>query len=290
MGRLTARTRIRRFDAAGQIDARADRLAGEEPLEIRLDGDDFAVAMRTPGHDVELVHGFLLSEGIIDRASAVRSIDFASGLDPDGSRNYNVAEVRLGPEARRQAPGRQVYTSSACGICGTASLDAVRKASHHPVCHHTADRGLITSEALLTLPDRLRAEQRIFDATGGTHAAALFRMTGPDEPVLICAREDVGRHNAMDKLLGRALLDGLPPLEDCVVQVSARASFELVQKLAMAGAPLLSAVSAPSSSAVEVGEELGITVVGFNRGRTCNVYSRPGRIIGAGQSHDQPSV
>lgn len=277
MRRRSVRTRVHRFDASGGVDARADQVAGEEPLEIRLNGEEFAVAMRTPGHDVELIHGFLLAEGVIRRAEQVRSIDFASGLDPDGTRSYNVAEVRLDPTAARVSPPRRVYTSSACGICGTASLDAVRRHSAFPV---PRPRILITSAALLQLPDALRDQQRLFGATGGTHAVALFRMRDPDTAEPVVAREDVGRHNAMDKVLGRAMLDDLLPLADTVLQVSARASFELVQKAAMAGAPLLSAVSAPSSLAVQTGREQGVTVVGFNRGTTCNAYAHPERIGG----------
>ncbi len=283
MARVTVRTRVHRFDAGGEVFARADKLAGEEPLEIRLDGAEFAVAMRTPGHDVELVHGLLLAEGIITGREDVVEIDFASGLDPDGSRNYNVARVCLADAARgRRAPvARQVYTSSACGICGTASLEAVRKVSSHPVAH-PEHSPLIAPAALLRLPDRLRAEQSQFEATGGVHAAALFRVPeDASDPELLVVREDVGRHNAVDKVIGRALAEDRLPLRRTILQVSGRASFELVQKAAMAGIPVLSAVSAPSSLAVDLGREEHITVVGFNRGRTCNVYSHPERIAGA---------
>lgn len=281
MSRLTVRTRVHRFDADGEITARADRLAGEEPLEIRLNGEQYAVTMRTPGQDVELIHGFLFSEAVITEAAQVRSIDFASGLDPDGRRNYNVAQVRLAPEVTTAPRPRRVYTSSACGICGTSSLDAVRQTPAAAVCRHMAQStqtGLLSPAAVLALPDRLRAEQRIFDTTGGAHAAALFRVRERGDLELMVAREDIGRHHALDKALGWALLKGLLPLHDVVVQVSARASFELVQKAAMAGAPVLSAVSAPSALAVEVGDDLGVTVIGFNRGRTCNVYTHPERL------------
>lgn len=281
MSRLTVRTRVHRFDADGEITARADRLTGEEPLEIRLNGEQYAVTMRTPGQDVELIHGFLFSEAVITEAAQVRSIDFASGLDPDGRRNYNVAQVRLAPEVTTAPRPRRVYTSSACGICGTSSLDAVRQTPAAAVCRHMAQStqtGLLCPAAVLALPDRLRAEQRIFDTTGGAHAAALFRVRGSDDLELMVAREDIGRHHALDKALGWALLKGLLPLHDVVVQVSARASFELVQKAALAGAPVLSAVSAPSALAVEVGDDLGVTVIGFNRGRTCNVYTHPERL------------
>ena len=300
--RVTVRTRVHRFDATGEVSARADRLAGEEPLEIRLDGEEFTVAMRTPGHDVELVHGLLLAEAIITRRSDVREIDFASGLGPDGSRNYNVARVRLDPgvHERRSPTRRQVYTSSACGICGTASIEAVEKQSAHPVEPPAPGRPLIDPAALLRLPERLRAEQSVFDATGGVHAAALFRVpgdgrpaedpaagrttaagtcpAGPAEPELLVVREDVGRHNAVDKVIGWALAADLLPLHRTILQVSGRASFELVQKAAMAGIPVLSAVSAPSALAVDLARDTGLTVAGFNRGRTFNAYSCTERI------------
>lgn len=288
--RVTVRTRVHRFDATGEVSARADRLAGEEPLEIRLDGEEFTVAMRTPGHDVELVHGLLLAEAIITRRADVREIDFASGLDPDGSRNYNVARVRLDPgvHERRPPTRRQVYTSSACGICGTASIESVEKQSAHPVEPPAPGGPLIDPAALLRLPERLRAEQSVFDATGGVHAAALFRVpgedasaAGPAEPELLVVREDVGRHNAVDKVIGWALAADLLPLHRTILQVSGRASFELVQKAAMAGIPVLSAVSAPSALAVDLARDTGLTVVGFNRGRTFNAYSHTARIAGA---------
>ncbi|WP_029090117.1 formate dehydrogenase accessory sulfurtransferase FdhD [Brevibacterium album] len=318
MTRMTVRTRAHRFDANGLVRARADRLAGEEPLEVRLDGEQFTVTMRTPGSDVELVMGFLLTEGVITHRDQVREIDFSAGLDPDGSRNLNVAGVSLepgtwDPVTYRQ---RQVYTSSACGICGTASIEAVQKVSRYPLGRL---RPFVEPATLLGLPDALRAEQALFDSTGGVHAAGLFRIIdlpaapdsaealdageapaggglsgaagseeeasavpppAPQQTELLCLREDVGRHNAVDKVLGWALKEDLLPLGDTVLQVSGRASFELVQKAAMAGIPVLSAVSAPSSLAVDLGQELGLTVVGFNRGRTFNAYSALERIRG----------
>lgn len=279
MVRATVRTRVHSFAAAGEVRARADVLAGEEPLEIRLDGEEFAVAMRTPGADVDLVFGLLLAEGVIVAAADIREIDFSTGLVPDGSRDLNVARVRLAPEAGLRAAartGRNVYTSSACGICGTNAIEGVAKASAHPV---PAARPLLAPARILELPELLRAQQPTFERTGGIHGAGLFRCPDPTgAPELLAAAEDVGRHNAVDKALGRALREGLLPLGDCVLQVSSRASYELVQKASMAGVPVLSAVSAPSSAAVELGRQLGLTVIGFNRGRTFNAYTGLERI------------
>lgn len=280
--RRVVRSRVHRFDASGEVRARADALAGEEPLEVRLDGEQFTVTMRTPGDDVELVAGFLLSEGVITSMADIVEIDFASGLDPDGSRNYNVAAVRLQPGVwdRETFRARQVYTSSACGICGTASIEAVRKESAYPVT--APEPGFISPTAVLALPELLRSHQSLFDATGGVHAAALFAAPEAGEadgaPELLVLREDVGRHNAVDKVLGWALEQKLLPADRAVLQVSGRASFELVQKAAMAGIPMLSAVSAPSALAVDLGRELAVTVIGFNRGSTFNAYSHEQRL------------
>ncbi|WP_058955106.1 formate dehydrogenase accessory sulfurtransferase FdhD [Kocuria rhizophila] len=266
--------RVRTYDATGQRSVGPDRLAGEEPLEIRLDGEQFTVTMRTPGDDFELVTGLLLSEAVITEVSHVVKMDYRSGVDQDGHRTYNVVDVRLSPQAPGPDRGarRQVFTSSSCGVCGTPSLDTVEKPSAHPVAR---PRPLLSAARLVALPDELRGHQRVFDATGGVHAAALFPV-GRDEPLVV--REDVGRHNAVDKVVGWAVQRGLLPLHEVVLQVSARASFELVGKAAMAGIPVLSAVSAPSALAVATGRERGVTVVGFNRRGTCNVYCHPERI------------
>ena len=290
--RRTVRTRVRRFGEDGLLDARADALAGEEPLEVRLDGEQFTVTMRTPGDDVELIAGFLLSEGIVRDWVQIRQIDFAAGIDPDGTRNLNVARVSLepgtwDPEVYR---ARQVYTSSACGICGTASIEAVQRSSAFPILLDAMSEDgpvaapLVTAKTLLGLPDALREEQTLFGSTGGVHAAGLFRMVREgagvaDRAELLAVREDVGRHNAVDKVIGWALQQGMLPLHDTVLQVSGRASFELVQKASMAGIPMLSAVSAPSGLAVDLGREQGITVVGFNRGTRFNAYSHHERIV-----------
>ena len=296
--RRTVRTRVRRFGEDGLRDARADALAGEEPLEVRLDGEQFTVTMRTPGDDVELIAGFLLSEGIVRDWAQIRQIDFAAGIDPDGTRNLNVARVSLepgtwDPEVYRT---RQVYTSSACGICGTASLEAVQRSSAFPILLDAMSEDgpvaapMVTAKTLLGLPDALREEQTLFGSTGGVHAAGLFRLVRDEtaetgeagvahRTELLAVREDVGRHNAVDKVIGWALQQGLLPLTDTVLQVSGRASFELVQKASMAGIPVLSAVSAPSGLAVDLGREQGITVVGFNRGTRFNAYSHHERIV-----------
>lgn len=296
--RRAVRARVHRFDATGEIAAGPDSLAGEEPLEVTLDGAQFSVTMRTPGNDVELVAGYLLSEGVVATMDDIVEIDFSAGLAPDGSRNYNVAQVRLRPGVwdAASAPARSVYTSSSCGICGTAAIDAVTKASAYPL---TAGSGvndrdaprvdedgeivfppLITPARVGELPDRLREGQAVFDKTGGVHAAALFAVSAdPDaEPELLVTREDVGRHNAVDKVIGWAMANRALPLSQTVLQVSARASFELVQKSAMAGIPLMSAVSAPSALAADHGRSAGVTVVGFNRGGRFTVYAHPERI------------
>lgn len=272
MVRVTRSWRVTRLRSDGTARSRADVLAGEEPLEVRLDGRPFTVTMRTPGHDFELVAGFLVSEGVVADREQIRSMDYRSGIAAGGERDYNVVDVRLaaGVSLPDTSLERHVYTSSSCGICGTASIEAVRKTSRYAVAQ---DPLTLPLDVVLGLPAQLRAGQVVFDRTGGVHAAGLF--VGGE---LVCLREDVGRHNAVDKVVGWALLEGRLPMAGSVLQVSGRASFELVQKAAMAGVPVLSAVSAPSALAIELGEELGVTVIGFNRGETLNVYTRPDRI------------
>ena len=280
MARVTKPWRVTRLRGDGSIRVRADILAGEEPVEIRLAGNSFSVTMRTPGHDFELVAGFLVSEGVVVDREQIRSMDYRSAIAPTGERDYNVIDVRLaeGVPLPDTSMERHVYTSSSCGVCGTASIEAVRKTSPYAV---SQDSLRVPLSVLLALPDQLRSEQSVFDRTGGVHAAGLF-VDGQ----LVCLREDVGRHNAVDKVVGWALLEGRLPLTGTVLQVSGRASFELVQKAAMAGIPVLSAVSAPSALAVELGEELGLTVIGFNRGETLNVYTRPDRVA-VGEEDEQ---
>lgn len=278
MKRAVVRCRVQTMSASGEVRQRPDQLAGEEPLEIRLAGRPFSVTMRTPGQDFDLVAGFLLSEGVIWEADHIRRMDFGTGVGPDGLKDFNTVEVTLAPGVPLPDTSleRHVYTSSSCGICGTASIEAVRKASQHevkfdPLSVHVTD--------VLELPSRLRRVQPNFDRTGGVHAAAVFAQDADGRGLtLVCSAEDVGRHNAVDKVLGKAVLQGWLPLSGTVLQVSGRASFELVQKAAMAGVPIISAVSAPSSLAVELGVERGLTVVAFNNGSTLNVYSHPDRV------------
>ncbi len=267
MGRLSVRRPILRISPEGSV-RRQDSLAAEEPLEIRVDGKPLSVTMRTPGHDVELAHGFLLTEGVIGSRDDVLAARYCDSVDDAGRNTYNVLDVDLAPGVERPDPSleRNFYTTSSCGVCGKASLDAVRlKTRFSPA----ADPVSVAPAVLSTLPDTLRAAQKLFDSTGGLHAAGLFTAAGE----LLIAREDVGRHNAVDKVLGWALLDGRIPAGGTVLMVSGRASFELVQKAVMSGVPVLSAVSAPSSLAVELAVESGMTLVGFLRGETMNVYS-----------------
>lgn len=267
-----------RLDRAGSAaaDTRVDLLAGEEPLEIRIGGRPFTVTMRTPGNDFDLAAGFLVGEGVVAGADDIAEISYGPGVDADGLASYNIVEVRLADGVTPPDPesARQVYTSSSCGICGTSSIEAVTKRSTHPVADDDVSVPLAT---LLSLPAALRAGQQQFRRTGGTHAAGLFAMVG-GQAELLYLREDVGRHNAVDKVIGAALRDGRLPLRHTVLQVSGRASFELVQKASMAGIAVLAAVSAPSALAAELAAETGVTVAGFSRGDSINVYSRADRI------------
>lgn len=279
--RAVVRCRVQTMSATGEIRERPDQLAGEEPLEVRLAGRPFSVTMRTPGQDFDMIAGFLLSEGVVWDAEHIRRMDFGRGVGPDGLKDFNTVEVTLAPGVSLPdiSLERHVYTSSSCGICGTASIDAVRKSSRYEVKY---DPLRVPVQHILELPTRLRARQANFDRTGGVHAAAVFvDDDGSGVLRLVSSAEDVGRHNAVDKVLGRALLQGQLPLRGAVLQVSGRASFELVQKAAMAGVPILSAVSAPSSLAVELGVEQGLTIVAFNNGETLNIYSHPDRIRSA---------
>ncbi len=272
-GRLVRRTRVARYAADGTSMGREDSLAVEEPLEVRVNGSSFSVTMRSPGDDFDLVGGFLVSEGVVWSSEQLASMRFCAGTDEQGLQTFNVIDAELSPGT---APPdlsleRHVYTSSSCGICGTASIDAVHKATHFGL----TDDDTPWSPALLgSLPDRLREHQRVFDRTGGVHAAGLFAPDGE----LLCLREDVGRHNAVDKVVGWALREGRLPLRGTALQVSGRASFELVQKAHMAGIPVLAAVSAPSSLAVEHAESAGMTLLGFSRGGGFNVYAGDHRI------------
>jgi FdhD protein len=271
---LTVRRPVLRLGPGGQQRRRPDSLAAEEPLEIRVSGTPLSVTMRTPGHDVELAHGFLLTEGVVASPDDLLSARYCDSVDDQGRNTYNVLDVDLatGVEPPDTSLERNFYTTSSCGVCGKASLDAVKLKSRFSPA---ADGLRVDYATLVGLPDALRAAQKVFASTGGLHAAGLF--TGDGE--LLVAREDVGRHNAVDKVLGRALLDGRIPATGTVLMVSGRASFELVQKAVMAGVPMLSAVSAPSSLAAELADEAGLTLVGFLRGESMNVYTRPERIL-----------
>ena len=273
MGRVTARRSVRRITADGEI-SRPDSLAVEEPMEIRVGGRALAVTMRTPGNDIDLAHGFLLTEGVIGDRADISVARYCDGVDEQGRNTYNVLDVTLAAGVAPPEVGveRNFYTTSSCGVCGKASLDSVKLRSRYSPAN---DPVQVSTDMLATFPDRLRHAQRVFDSTGGLHAAGLFTAAGE----LLVVREDVGRHNAVDKVIGWAVRSARVPLTGCALMVSGRASFELVQKAVMAGIPVLTAVSAPSSLAVELAAEAGATVVGFLRGRSMNVYSRPDRVV-----------
>ncbi|WP_125078224.1 formate dehydrogenase accessory sulfurtransferase FdhD [Mycobacterium sp. P7213] len=270
----TQRRRVSRR-VGGEATQRLETLAVEEPLEIRLGGVPLTVTMRTPGSDVELAQGFLLSEGIIAGRDDVLSARYCG--ESDGPNSYNVLDVTLAPNVPPPVVdiSRNFYASSSCGICGKASLDAVRLASRY---HPGDDPVGVSAAALTAMPDQLRAAQDVFASTGGLHAAALFDFT--DGGAMQVVREDIGRHNAVDKVIGWALERRRIPLAGTVLLVSGRASFELTQKAVMAGVPILAAVSAPSSLAVDLAGECGLTLVAFLRGDSMNIYSRADRITG----------
>ena len=252
---------------------RPERLATEEPMEIRAGGpgqDPVAVAvtMRTPGHDFELAVGFLAGEGVIASRAEVVSVRYCE-LPPGEPQHYNVVSVGLTHPVDEEALRRHFYATSSCGICGKASLEQLEVR-----CTTLPPGPPLAASVILRLPGALRSAQRIFEQTGGLHAAGLFDREGR----LVAVREDVGRHNALDKLVGRALLAGELPLSDRILMLSGRVSFELVQKAAVAGVPVVCAVSAPSSLAVETADALGMAVVGFVRGTGFNVYCRPERV------------
>lgn len=278
--RPTSQTPVRVWavDATGARE-RPDSLATEEPLEIRLRAGSartsVAVTMRTPGADFELAVGFLYGEGVITSRDEIRRISYCVDPDIDPEQRYNVVNVDLRAPTLPDlgALDRHFYTSSACGVCGKASLAAL----HVRGCPSLDAGPLVTPDFLRGLPDKLTAAQGIFRATGGLHAAALFDVSGQ----VIAVREDVGRHNALDKLIGWAVLQGRVPLSQHIVLVSGRASYELVQKCVAAGVPLLCAVSAPSSLAVTIASEFHMTLVGFLRGDRFNIYTRPERVRSA---------
>lgn len=275
MGRVTVRRPVLRLSEEGSR-RRQDALAAEEPLELRVAGKALTVTMRTPGHDVELAHGFLLTEGVIGATADVSTARYCDGVDDQGRNTYNVLDLALAPGVEPPDTGveRDSYTTSSYGVCGKAALDAVKlKTPFSPA----ADACRVSPETLVTFPDKLREQQRVFEPTGGLHAAGIFAADGE----LLVVREDVGRHNAVDKAMGWALLNGRVPPAGTVLMVSCRASFELVRKAAMAGVPVLAAASAPSSLAVDLADEQGITLIGFLRGTSMNVYTHTQRITGS---------
>lgn len=276
--RRITRLRVTRL-REGSPSTRQDVVAVEEPLEIRVrfaDGDEWrtrsvSVTMRTPGDDFELAAGFLFSEGLVADRRDIQEISYCSG---DEQQEYNLLEVRLAPGASFDAGllNRNFYMTSSCGVCGKASLEAIEVQGCAPIADGTLS---VRADVLTGLPDALRAAQPVFEKTGGIHASALFDVEGR----LLALREDVGRHNALDKLIGREFLSGRLPLADRIVLVSGRTSFELLQKATMAGVPVVVAVGAPSSLAVELARRFNVTLVGFTRATGFNVYSARARVL-----------
>jgi FdhD protein len=254
----------------GHISKRQDHITTEEPLEIRLEaGRTIAVTMRTPGADFELTAGFLYGEGIISNKQDIQKMRYCV----DGEQRYNIVNAELRPELNPdlQLLERHFYTNSACGVCGKANIEALRMRNYPQI----STKLKITPDIIYSLPEKLRGAQGVFTATGGLHAAALFNYNGELQSLY----EDVGRHNAVDKLIGSALLSEELPLNNHIIMVSGRSSFEILQKCTAAKVPIVCAVSAPSSLAVSVAKEFGITLIGFLRGNRFNVYSGIERII-----------
>jgi FdhD protein len=269
--RTVTKARVRAV-VEGRASERSDRLVTEEPMEIRVAGPgqepiSVAVTMRTPGGDFELAAGFLLTEGLIGTGD-VRRVSYCEDLEPE-DQHFNVVTVDLARPFDPALLHRNFLATSSCGICGKASLEHVEV-----ICPRVAAGPTVRARAIAAMPTELRAAQRVFDQTGGLHAAGLFTAAGE----LRSLREDVGRHNAVDKLVGQSLLAGDLPLSERVLFVSGRCSFEIVQKAGVAGIPIVASVSAPSSLAVEAGERLGMTIVGFVRDGRCNVYSHAERV------------
>ena len=265
-GRVVAKRRVEqiRDDSRRSV---MDELAAEEPMEIRVDGVAVAVTMRTPGDDFDLALGFCLTEGIVEDAGAVATMRYCV----DGEQQYNVVNVdRRVPAVVPAELRRNLYTSSSCGICGTASIEAVQSRGGS-----VADDPLVVDAATVAaLPARLREAQRVFERTGGLHAAGVFDADG----ALVCIREDVGRHNAVDKVIGWAAREGRLPLNGHVLAVSGRVAFEIVQKAVLAGIPFIVAVSAPTSLAVNLAESSGLTLAGFVRDGGMNIYAGSQRV------------
>jgi FdhD protein len=272
MGRVTARRRASHVTADEAV-TRPETLVVEEPLEIRVNGKAITVTMRTPGSDVELAQGFLLTEGVIGHRDDLVTVRYCRGAGADNLNTYNVLDATLSPgvDMPQVDISRNFYTTSSCGVCGKGSLDAVRTVSRYSPGD---DASQVKAETLSAMPEQLRAGQKVFASTGGLHGAALFGAEG----TMLSVREDIGRHNAVDKVIGWAVEQNRVPLTGTVLLVSGRASFELTQKAVMAGIPVLAAVSAPSSLAVDLASQSGVTLVAFLRGESMNVYTRPDRI------------
>ncbi|MEH0146616.1 formate dehydrogenase accessory sulfurtransferase FdhD [Corynebacterium sp. Q4381] len=256
-------------DSAGRFytDTRADTVTVEEPLEIRAGGDTLTTTMRTPGHDIELAHGWLYAEGLIKRAEDVTTARYCAGSqNPEGTNTYNLLDIDLAATAKPVTPEfiRLTPTTSACGVCGTQSISEILHKTHQPI-----EPVKLNPDLVMRLPDLLAAEQQQFRKTGGIHAAGAFDLDGN----AVVVREDIGRHNAADKVIGHLLLGGSLPASDLILVMSSRASFELVQKAAMAGFPALVAVSAASSLAVELAREAGMALAGFTRPDRFNLYA-----------------
>jgi FdhD protein len=260
----------------GQVQRFQDYLVGEEPLEIRVGKLPLSVTMRTPGHDLELAAGFLFTEGLIQKREQIAAIGYAEGCKETERGNIVQIELQPGISLDLERTQRNFFAASSCGICGKASIDSVRLRGIQPPNPHLR----LDPEVLCNLPDSLRDAQAIFGRTGGLHAAGLFSTRGE----LVAQREDVGRHNAVDKIVGWALLERRLPLSEYVLMVSGRGGFEIVQKAAVAGVPVVASVSAPSSLAVRLARELGMTLVGFLRGKRFVVYAGEERLQLAAES------
>jgi FdhD protein len=277
VGQVTARRPSTRVELGTADDPavvhRPDTVTVEEPLEIRVGGRALAVTMRTPGDDFDLTLGFLVTEGLLTGADDVTTLMHCTDTGDDGRPTFNVVDVELRSSVSLPEVGlqRSFATTSSCGVCGKTSIDAVRVRSPFDV---RADPATVALHVLARLPDALREHQKVFDRTGGLHAAGLFSSDGE----LLAVREDVGRHNAVDKLVGWAAREHRLPLAGTVLMVSGRISFELAQKALMAGVPVLAAVSAPSSLAIDLAEEAGLTLVGFLRPPRLTVYAHGERL------------
>lgn len=270
MGRITRNFAVTRVSVGADgryfTDTRADTVAVEEPLELKVNNTTLTTTMRTPGDDIELIHGFLHGEGLISSRVDVAEARYCAGTDEQGQNTYNLLEVDLAEGVKAPGPEfiRSVTTTSACGVCGSTSIEQIMDKQAHPIEPVELD-----PQVVISLPEKLREGQKAFKRTGGIHAAGAFTLDG--EPVVI--REDIGRHNAADKVIGALLLQDRLPARDLILVMSSRASFELVQKAAMAGFPALVAVSAASSLAVELAREAGMALTGFTRGERFNLYS-----------------